>query len=427
MNQHLPDGTVLTEDLLAVRLRQLRKQAGLSQKALAERLGISGPAIAQWETGRHRPDTRWLPKLASLLNCQPSDLRPDLFQPMSALELRRSNRDDSVVSQAVVNLSVATESITTPRDLSSSDSAQDVPMDTGLSSSTEIDWTQHADLVRLEPDFKSQTSTASRVFTPPQPAGNLTDSPTGFVAQATTASVATAEHQPSESLLLSPLQLRRARQQRRLERRELAALLHVDAFKIQQWEQGTASPNAWQSHRLAQVLGLRQGQLRSMANRVKFTVLQAPNAVRVPILPIYEQPPAQSNAQSNVGSHPAAVGHMPALHAQATLVFRLPVGRWDSPVSASWLHVQVSPCQARDVPDHAKSVRRIEHGLCLRQRMCLEGQTIWFAPASQFGTAVTTPLQPDEWVWRVWAVVAFSDDDADSRATQSASEWHAYT
>jgi len=426
MNQHLPDGAMLTEErltevLLAVRLRQLRKQAGLSQKALAERLGISGPAIAQWETGRHRPDTRWLPKLASLLNCQPSDLRPDLFQPMSALELRRSNRDDSI----------ATESVRAARDFPSSDAAQDVPIGTGLPSSTDIDWTQHADLVRLEPDFKSQTSTASSVFTLPQPAGNLTDSPTGFVAQATTASVATAEHQPSEPLLLSPLQLRRARQQRRLERRELAALLHVDAFKIQQWEQGTASPNAWQSHRLAQVLGLRQGQLRSMANRVKFTVLQAPNAVRVPILPIYEQPPAQSNAQANVqphvASHPAAVGHMPALHAQATLVLRLPVGRWDSPASSSWLHVQVSPCQARDVPDHAKAVRRIEHGLCLRQRMCLEGQTIWFAPASQFGTAVTTPLQPDEWVWRVWAVVAFSDDDADSSATQSASEWHAYT
>ena len=78
MNQR-PDGASLADDPLAERLRHLRKQAGLSQKALAERLGISGPAIAQWETGRHRPDTRWLPKLASLLNCQPSDLRPDLF------------------------------------------------------------------------------------------------------------------------------------------------------------------------------------------------------------------------------------------------------------------------------------------------------------------------------------------------------------
>lgn len=370
-NQRL-DALGLTEDVLPERLRQLRKQAGLSQKALAERLGISGPAIAQWETGRHRPDTRWLPKLASLLNCQPSDLRPDLFQ------------HSAIIEPKVLGSTPAVAAVSSPANSLSA------PLD--MTDRADIDWSKHLDLVRLEPPIIPEEA----AITPP---------------------VLNSDSQVAPSVL-SPLQLRRARQQRRLERRELAVLLHVDASKIQQWEQGTAIPNEWQSHRLTQVLGLRQGQLRATANRVKFTVLQAPNAVRVPILPIYDQPPAEP-------SH-VVIGHMPALHQHATLVFRLPAGRWAVAPSTADLHVQVSPCQAADLPDNAKAIRVIERSLCLRQRICLEGQLRWFVPASRFGAAECLPLQPDEWVWRVWAVVTLSTDEREDRRND-ASEWLSYT
>lgn len=385
MNQR-PDGASLADDPLAERLRHLRKQAGLSQKALAERLGISGPAIAQWETGRHRPDTRWLPKLASLLNCQPSDLRPDLFLyvPITDLNPLATAARATPSSATLASLEpLKKQQVVAPELMAAQDDRA-------------IDWSQHADLVRLE----------SMV---------VADSIPEAVGLSATESVLSADS-PTIPIAFSPLQLRRARQQRRLERRELAVLLHVDAFKIQQWEQGAAIPNEWQSHRLAQVLGLRQGQLRATANRVKFTVLQAPNAVRVPILPIYDQPPSEP-------TH-AVIGHMPALHQQATLVFRLPAGRWAAAASTADLHVQVSPCQANDLPDSAKAVRVIERGLCLRQRICLEGQLHWFTPASRFGTAECVALQPDEWVWRVWAVVSLSSDELEGGST---SEWHAYT
>ncbi|MFZ3192918.1 MAG: helix-turn-helix transcriptional regulator [Moraxellaceae bacterium] len=367
MNQRL-DNTGLTDDLLAERLRQLRKQAGLSQKALAERLGISGPAIAQWETGRHRPDTRWLPKLASLLNCQPSDLRPDLFYHQQ-VGTPRFTPASQLLGQRVADFA-----------LSETDSTPDSTPELS------IDWAQHTDLIRLESSPLTVTPSIPVPATAEAGLAEVTEPVVG----------------------LSPLQLRRARQQRRLERRELAALLHVDTLKIQQWEQGSARPNEWQSHRLAQVLGLRDGQSRTVPSRVKFTVLQAPNAVRVPILPIYDRPPA--DPASAASDRPSAIGHMPALHAQATLVFRLPVGRWESPLSATWLHVQVSPCQAADLTDGDQAVRLIDGGLCLRQRLNLEGQTLWFVPASRFGAAQTSPLQTDEWVWRVWAVVTLSDD-----------------
>lgn len=37
------------------RLRELRKEAGLSQAALAEKAGLAQATIAQWETGRKEP------------------------------------------------------------------------------------------------------------------------------------------------------------------------------------------------------------------------------------------------------------------------------------------------------------------------------------------------------------------------------------
>lgn len=411
MNQRL-EGSNFTDDVLAERLRQLRKQAGLSQKALAERLGISGPAVAQWEMGRHRPDTRWLPKLASLLNCQPSDLRPDLFQFVAA-----SLPVTASIAALPYRQPSATQSATQSATLHESAHA-DTDSETTADSAA-IDWAQHADLVRMDPD---STETVMDAHPP--------SSSMPYIAAQDHAHNHTSddhhalspekqENSRSEALLFSPLQLRRARQQRRLERRELAALLHVDAFKIQQWEQGSATPNDWQSHRLAQVLGLRQSQSRTMSNRVKFTVLQAPNAVRVPILPIYTCPPSDSEH--------VAVGHMPALHAQATVVFRLPAGRWEMAGATTWLHVQVSPCQAIDLSGHVKAIRVIEGGLCLRERIVFEGQVQWFAPASRFGAAERIPLLPDEWVWRVWAVVSLSDDELPHLASTTPSEWSADT
>ncbi|MEC7121215.1 MAG: helix-turn-helix transcriptional regulator [Pseudomonadota bacterium] len=362
MNQRL-DNHSITDDVLAERLRHLRKQAGLSQKALAVRLGISGPAVAQWETGRHRPDTRWLPKLATLLNCQVSDLRPDLFLNQSA---------------------EPNPTVVTPAD-------------------QHAEWRQHADLIRLDSPVESAVSNASPAT------DQLVTTSESVPAPAVQRPLA-----PPAPVVVSPIQLRRARQQRRLERRELAALLHVDPIRIQDWEQGTATPNDWQAHRLMQVLGLKPHNLRATASQIKFTHLHHSNAVRVPILPIYEQPPTDHSS--------VTLGHMPALHPQATVVFRLPLGRWATAIAPdACVHAQVSPCRAGDLPERARAVRRMGKGLALRQRLLLEGESVWYAPASLFGAAEVSQLLPDEWVWQVWALVELTDD------REATSEWPAYT
>ncbi|MBY0421599.1 MAG: helix-turn-helix domain-containing protein [Parvularculaceae bacterium] len=50
------------------RIRQARKRAGLNQSELAERLGVTQPAVANWESGVHDPRRVVLAKLADALN-----------------------------------------------------------------------------------------------------------------------------------------------------------------------------------------------------------------------------------------------------------------------------------------------------------------------------------------------------------------------
>jgi transcriptional regulator with XRE-family HTH domain len=52
---------------MAKRLRQLRDERGLSQRALAEKAGISREYLARLETGRQDPTLSTLEKIAKAL------------------------------------------------------------------------------------------------------------------------------------------------------------------------------------------------------------------------------------------------------------------------------------------------------------------------------------------------------------------------
>lgn len=49
------------------KIREARKQAGLTQEQLAEKLSVSRPAVAKWETDKGIPDVENLKALAALL------------------------------------------------------------------------------------------------------------------------------------------------------------------------------------------------------------------------------------------------------------------------------------------------------------------------------------------------------------------------
>jgi len=58
--------------LIGQRIRERRKQLGLTQEELAERLGVSWSAVSKWEIGDRRPSDKLLQKLAKVLKVSPS-------------------------------------------------------------------------------------------------------------------------------------------------------------------------------------------------------------------------------------------------------------------------------------------------------------------------------------------------------------------
>jgi transcriptional regulator with XRE-family HTH domain len=59
-----------------VRLRDARLAAGLSQRALAERLGVPQPVIARWETGAREPRVRAAVRVAEALGTTANAIWP---------------------------------------------------------------------------------------------------------------------------------------------------------------------------------------------------------------------------------------------------------------------------------------------------------------------------------------------------------------
>ena len=55
-------------DTIGQRIRAQRKRAGLNQGALADRLGVTQPTVANWEAGVHDPRQLMLAKLADALD-----------------------------------------------------------------------------------------------------------------------------------------------------------------------------------------------------------------------------------------------------------------------------------------------------------------------------------------------------------------------
>ena len=55
-------------------VKKLREKAGITQKKLADLLGVNQSTVAMWETGENVPRTNKLPKIAEILGCSVDDL-----------------------------------------------------------------------------------------------------------------------------------------------------------------------------------------------------------------------------------------------------------------------------------------------------------------------------------------------------------------
>ena len=57
----------MTERTMAEMISSRRKELGMTQKDLAEKLNITDKAVSKWERGIACPDTAAIPKLAQIL------------------------------------------------------------------------------------------------------------------------------------------------------------------------------------------------------------------------------------------------------------------------------------------------------------------------------------------------------------------------
>lgn len=76
---------------IANKLYNLRKKNGLSQEALAEKLGISRQSISKWERAESSPDTDNLIALARLYNISLDELLLN--------DIKKSEQDESLSEQ----------------------------------------------------------------------------------------------------------------------------------------------------------------------------------------------------------------------------------------------------------------------------------------------------------------------------------------
>lgn len=56
--------------MIKVTLKAARVNRGLSQKEAAEKLGIAESTLYKWETGKNKPNAKYLPKIEKVFGVQ---------------------------------------------------------------------------------------------------------------------------------------------------------------------------------------------------------------------------------------------------------------------------------------------------------------------------------------------------------------------
>ena len=66
--------------VICERIRYFRELAGIEQKELGKKIGISPNTISNWETGRSRPDINLIPAICGALQVSLSEERAGLLR-----------------------------------------------------------------------------------------------------------------------------------------------------------------------------------------------------------------------------------------------------------------------------------------------------------------------------------------------------------
>ena len=140
------------ETTLGKRIGKLRREKGLKQEELADRLGVSPQAVSKWENDQTCPDITLLPELAKLLGVTVDELLSGKSAPavMMLPEAERKDIKDMMIRIQVdsaagdkirVNLPLALVQI-------AMDTGIQMPQISGNPALQGIDWNQVMELIR---------------------------------------------------------------------------------------------------------------------------------------------------------------------------------------------------------------------------------------------------------------------------------------
>ena len=66
-------------------IRRVRKEHGISQKELADKIGVSQSAVNQWEVGKRIPKVQTIFRLSKAIPCAPKELMSEFDVEIDAL------------------------------------------------------------------------------------------------------------------------------------------------------------------------------------------------------------------------------------------------------------------------------------------------------------------------------------------------------
>ena len=93
----------------ASRLKQAREQAGLTQQAFADKLGVTKNSISNYENGVSSPKWDILLKIFDVLHVDPNFLYQDNFSPIEVASLRSAIQAVDEQEQALERVHELTE------------------------------------------------------------------------------------------------------------------------------------------------------------------------------------------------------------------------------------------------------------------------------------------------------------------------------
>ena len=93
------------KETIGNRIQKFRKEKGMTQEELAEKLGLSSQAVSKWENDASCPDISMLPKLCNLLGVTADELLSGKTETAKVVPDGKRKPFDELVMRVLVNSS----------------------------------------------------------------------------------------------------------------------------------------------------------------------------------------------------------------------------------------------------------------------------------------------------------------------------------